>query len=348
MPITKTAEQVATEQAQEQRDRMDANSDAAEDRLMDILLGDEEEEEEGLDQRRQDADDEDSEDDLDSEDLDEDEDYDEEEDYEEEGDEEEHEKSLGEMFTVKVNGEEQKVTKDELLKGYSRQADYTRKTQEISEARNTLSAEMEQVSAERQQYVVLLTQLSDVLRNHADEGIDWNKLKAENPLQYTLKRDEQRQRQEKISAAEEEIALTQQREAQRYEAYLEEQKAANYQKLLEAVPEWSDPVKKQQAQSELMEYALEMGYEADDLRNLFDHRIVLILRDAVEYNKLKKKGKKLQRTKTKSAVPGSRTRKPKGKRKTSRAQAKQHAAARQRLKESGSLDDAAEALRAFF
>lgn len=43
---------------------------------------------------------------------------------------------VGEMFEVKVNGETLQVSKDELLSGYSRQEDYTRKTQELAEQRN--------------------------------------------------------------------------------------------------------------------------------------------------------------------------------------------------------------------
>ena len=34
-------------------------------------------------------------------------------------------------YTVKIDGEEQQVTLEELQQGYQRQADYTRKTQEI-------------------------------------------------------------------------------------------------------------------------------------------------------------------------------------------------------------------------
>ena len=37
------------------------------------------------------------------------------------------------LFTVKVNGEEKQVTRDELINGYMRQSDYTKKTTELSE-----------------------------------------------------------------------------------------------------------------------------------------------------------------------------------------------------------------------
>ena len=62
----------------------------------------------------------------------------EEEDVSEESDEEEEpeeEDSKPELFTVRINGEDHEVTAEELAKGYSRQSDYTKKTQELREYR---------------------------------------------------------------------------------------------------------------------------------------------------------------------------------------------------------------------
>ena len=41
-------------------------------------------------------------------------------------------------YTVKVNGEDVEVTQEELLRGYMRQADYTRKTQALSDERQRI------------------------------------------------------------------------------------------------------------------------------------------------------------------------------------------------------------------
>ena len=41
-------------------------------------------------------------------------------------------------YTVKVNGEDVEVTQEELLRGYMRQADYTRKTQALSDKRQRI------------------------------------------------------------------------------------------------------------------------------------------------------------------------------------------------------------------
>ena len=44
----------------------------------------------------------------------------------------------GESYTVKVDGLEEQVSLDELRDGYQRQADYTRKTQELASERSRL------------------------------------------------------------------------------------------------------------------------------------------------------------------------------------------------------------------
>jgi len=64
----------------------------------------------------------------------------EEEDSEESPEEEESEdeSETETVYTVRVDGKDVEVTEDELLKGYSRQADYTKKTQELAEYRKEM------------------------------------------------------------------------------------------------------------------------------------------------------------------------------------------------------------------
>ena len=45
----------------------------------------------------------------------------------------------GDLYDIEIGGERQQVTLEELRKGYMRQADYTRKTQEVAETRKQLS-----------------------------------------------------------------------------------------------------------------------------------------------------------------------------------------------------------------
>ena len=82
------------------------------------------------------------------------EDDDEEEEDSEESPEEEESEDESEtetVYTVRVDGKDVEVTEDELLKGYSRQADYTKKTQELAEYRKQMAGAMQQAQQEIQQ-----------------------------------------------------------------------------------------------------------------------------------------------------------------------------------------------------
>ena len=78
-----------------------------------------------------------------------------------------------ELITLTVNGEELEVSLDELKSGYSRQKDYTKKTQEVSEQRKDLEAKNQEVSKkememseERALYNELLPKMQLMLKNN--------------------------------------------------------------------------------------------------------------------------------------------------------------------------------------
>src|SRR6056297_3425891 len=51
----------------------------------------------------------------------------------------------GQTYTVRVDGEEVEVSLDELLSGYSRTQDYTRKTMALADQRKSLESELNQI-----------------------------------------------------------------------------------------------------------------------------------------------------------------------------------------------------------
>ena len=89
------------------------------------------------------------------------------------------------LYAVTVNGEEHEVTFDELLRGYSRQSDYTRKTQELSTERKQMeelqqqyTSEVSQIQSERQQYMENLQQIIELSAGDMESfaNVDWKEL----------------------------------------------------------------------------------------------------------------------------------------------------------------------------
>ena len=173
-----------------------------------------------------------------------------EEDDEEDGDgleESEEEDESGDddiaLYTVRVNGEEIEVTEDELVKGYSRQADYTKKTQELSEQRRNIeqlesqyNSQLGQMQQERQQYKDALNQLIQQSSN-----IDWNRLKEEDPIEFITKRDEYREAQERVRSGQHQYTLEQQKQAGEMQALQQQVLQQEHAQMVEKIPEWGDP-----------------------------------------------------------------------------------------------------------
>jgi len=203
--------------------------------------------------------------------------------------------TAAQTFRVKVDGEEVEVPLDELLKGYSRTADYTRKTQAIAEARKAAEVEMVQAREERQRYAQTLQVLEAQLRSAQPPDIDWDKLYQENPLEWVRQRELVRTRQEQ------QAWVDNQRRALAEKQALEEQQAAEQTleseraKLLERLPEWRDATKARAEKAKIVSYATErLGFTADEISDLYDARAVLALRKAMLYDELMTRQKDLR------------------------------------------------------
>jgi hypothetical protein len=255
---------------------------------------------------------------------------------EEEGDSEEGEQP--QVFTVKVDGKEVEVTLDELQKGYSRTQDYTRKTQQIAEARKQTDAELQEVRAEREQYAQLLGALQAQVQQAAQPNIDWDRLYNEDPIEWVRQREVMRENQEKAAAIQSEqqrlAQLSQREQLQQREMLLAQEQEA----LVAAIPEWKDAKKAQAEKAMLVQFGQKIGFTPDDLKNVVDHRAVVMLRKAALYDQMmSKRGqiKPVTNNGPRPAKPGA------AGRVSSNTEAVR---AQQRVAKTGRVDDAANAI----
>ena len=251
--------------------------------------------------------------------------------------EESEEQDQPQTFTVKVDGKEVAVTLDELQKGYSRTQDYTRKTQQIAEVRKQVEQETQAIRAEREQYAQLLGALQAQLQT-SEPQVDLERLYHEDPIEWVRQKEVLRERQEKayaIQAEQQRLSMLSQQEQQRaMEAHLEDQKDA----LLAALPEWRDPKKAKAEKALVLESAKSVGFSDDDLKSVYDHRLVLLLRKAAMYDQMvsKRQGiKPVVNNGPRPAKPGAAGRV---------STTTESTRAKQRLAKTGRVDDAASAI----
>ena len=267
-----------------------------------------------------------------------------EEDEEEPEESDEGEDEEPELYAVTVNGEEREVSFDELLKGYSRQSDYTKKTQELAEERRNIEAGMEKYNSElaglqqeRQQYVDALTQViqSSTAGLETYANVDWASLKEEDPIEYISKRDEYREMQERVRSQQHTMQIEQQKQAAQMQEVKKQLLHDEHSKLVEKVPEWGQPESQKAMAIEIRDYALEQGFSTEEISSLIDHRSLVVLMKAQKYDAMKKADVKSKKIKNKPKVVRSGV----GTKKTHEGKTKRNAQMK-RLKESGNVKDA--------
>jgi hypothetical protein len=245
---------------------------------------------------------------------------------------------------VKINGVEQEVTLADMRNGYQMEADYRRKTSELAEQRKAFEAEREQVAQNLSYQYAQAQQVTGILEQQLTaeyQAVDWNDLRVTDPAEFAAKKQEFNERYNYVQGLKANVQTELQRqaeEAQNKQAYgLHQMLQEESQRLAEAIPEFKDEAKAKVVKAEIKEFLKGLGYSDQEIGNVYDHRHVMILKDALEYRKLKSKGVEVKNkvvTAPKLLKPGSNE---------SRSDSSQGAIRDKiaRLKKSGRVEDAA-------
>lgn len=245
------------------------------------------------------------------------------------------------LYAVKIDGEDVEVNLDELRSGYQRQSDYTKKSQALSEQRKQIEADLQATQAERAQYAQALEYFNQNVTSEMAkyENVNWQELKESDPYEYMMRKEEYRELQDKQKASQEAQTLLQQRQQAEQQQQMQEIMQRESKLLSEALPEYANP--DSTIRDDLKKYAVGMGYSDQEINGLVDHRAVLMLNKAMQFDRLQKAKKTVVKKKVKNVPkvqkPGS-------------AQTKQDVASEarsakvKRLRSSGKIDDAASAI----
>ena len=216
------------------------------------------------------------------------------EEVESEEEETEEEAPRDEKFVVKVDGKEIEVPKEELIRGYQREADYTRKTQKLAEERKLVESEFQQVRGEREQYSQILGQLQQKLQEFEPPEPDWNRLEVEDPTEYARQwTSHQRRQQQRYAVQAEQQRLNQMQQVE-LQKHLQQTMAQEVASLKEKIPEWSSPEKAKAEGKALLEYGQNLGFSEQELSTITDSRALLALHKAWKYDQMMSKRPEFQ------------------------------------------------------
>ena len=187
-------------------------------------------------------------------------------------------------YKVKVAGQEYDVTLDELRNGYSRDADYRQKTESLAFEKKQFVSESEK---QRQDYSAKLNEANQMLSvaqqqlNSEINSADLEKLYEEDPTEAARIEHKLRKKQEKINSA---MAKNQSEQKKQFDSYLKDQQS----KLVSKMPEFSDPNKASQLKTSMKSTLNAYGFNDTEVAQVYDHRIVMLVNDAMKFRNLQK------------------------------------------------------------
>jgi hypothetical protein len=257
------------------------------------------------------------------------------------------------IYTVRVNGEDVEVTFDELTKGYSRESDYRRKTQEVAEQRRAVEKQIQEAQSQfqktqqmEQQYAELLPKLAQQLQADNMPEPNFDEAYAADPIeasrlerQYRVQKEERAKKLHAIQSEQQRLMQeSQQGQQARYQQHLAEQA----QLLPDLIPSWKDEAVKATEVEAMRKWAVESGrVSPDQINQIADAGHVALLHDAWKFGigqaKVQAKRKPATSKKGKTIRPGSKAGTP-----SAQSAAVKNAAGK--LQQTGSYRDAADLL----
>lgn len=233
-----------------------------------------------------------------------------------------------------LDGQEVEVTLHELKRGFLREADYTRKTQALTQERNALEADKQGYALEREQAKAILGAWEQQLATPLYDPAETEALRFTDPAEWAARKQEENERVAQLQDITGRKAQLTEQEARQQAANHQRAVAETEQKLLEAIPEWKDGAVAKRGLDEIWAYAGSHGFTPQEILADPDHRALLILRDAAAYQAIKTKRPAVEKkvAAVKTAAPGASRSLPSKETEALRA--------RQRLAKSNSVDDA--------
>lgn len=228
---------------------------------------------------------------------------------------------------LEIDGET--LTIDEVKLGYMRQADYTKKTQAVAEQRK--AAEEQSANYESTLSALLTAAGADLSRF---DNVNWEQAAVENPDQYK----QAKAMYEQTKQTHDFIRAQADQHTQRNEKQQQAEKAEAAQESLtvlkSTIPNWNNDL-----YYSIGAYAKEsLGVSAEEFNDVHDHRTITALYKAMQFDRAKTETKKKVKASPKKTLSGKKA-DP-----TNLGKQDKFRKSRDRLKKSGKMDDAVQAL----
>jgi hypothetical protein len=190
-----------------------------------------------------------------------------------------------ELYEVKIGDRVEKVTKDELLRGYQRQSDYSRHMNQLAEQRRAAEAETQRVSAERQHYAAQLDQFAAVLQASLPPRPPQEMLDSD-PIGYLQAEKAWEARAGQLQQVFAEKQRAEQQMQQEMQQRQQQTLAQAREQLVEMLPEWRKPETARAEQPKIAAHLRTIGYADHEISAAADPRAIVMARESMLYRQL--------------------------------------------------------------
>jgi len=208
---------------------------------------------------------------------------------------------------VKVNGESATVKMNDLVAGYQNNKANTQKAQALSEERKAFDAQAQAIAQDFKTKLDNVEAMSNYLNEQLVSefnGVDWEKLRVENPAEYAAARQDYSARAHELQQAQQAIIAEKQQtteaEKQKFvesqSAFVKEQRA----KMIENNPTWNSPETFNKDMGEIKTFlSNQYGFTDQDFAAVADARLIELVKDAKKF----REGIKFAQKKVQKPVP---------------------------------------------
>jgi len=256
---------------------------------------------------------------------------------------------VSELYNLRIpvtstDGERSDVSLGEWKDSYQAAQKSTKLQQELETRRAAFEQETAQATQQMQSRLKEVDALvnateGQLLREY--QGTDWDRLRADDPSEWAARRQDFIERQNAINAAKQrahaEVQRLEREQTERVRKFRAEALQRERPALKDAVPEWKDETKAKAEQAQLFDYLVSSGFRTEDVSSIIDHRVVVLARKAMLWDKRSKEGQ--EATKKLVRVAPKRVLKPGAAQTKADKQADAAAVLRARLKKSGRMED---------
>jgi len=185
------------------------------------------------------------------------------------------------LIKAKIDGKETTATLNDLISSYQIKGHLNNQNMEVAELKKALTEKqgtLDSAYQAKHQEAEDLAAMAIGILNQEYNSIDWKALKEDDPAEYSVKRVEYQEHQQRIAQAYQQIQAnktTPQPDIQ-----------GEQEKLFAVIPEWKDPTILDRDWSVIDSYAKSRGFTDADIAGINDHRMLVALRDAAKYNAL--------------------------------------------------------------